>query len=150
METRKYKKETIDIIVLVLIFALLFFFVFIFAPSIAYAQDPGFDHTARFEDRWRKDGNLVTVQITKDNPVRIFVLGREEAKIDLSKLKITVRRLKPYPGKVLKINHLNNYYVVADKLDFKQATDLEVTTHLNNQKETFNFQLEQKVEDAIK
>lgn len=145
MELKKNKKDHTGLFFMTLL--LLGVFSFLFLLSRALAQDPGFDHTAKFEDRWRKEGNLVTVQITKAQPLRIFVLGREEAKVDLSKLKITVRRIKPYPGKILKINQFNNYYTIADPAEIKKATDLEITTHFKNQDETFNFQLNQDVHE---
>ena len=109
----------------------------------AWSQDPGFDHTARFEDRWSKQGQLVVVQISKGSPTRIFILGREEAKLDLSKFKITVRRAQPYPGKILKLNRFDNYYEVDERLDLKQITDLEVTTQLKDKNEIFHFDLHQ-------
>jgi hypothetical protein len=116
-------------------------FSLILIASHALAQDPGFDHTAKFEDRWRKEGQLVTVLITKARPMRIFVLGREEAKIDFAKFKITVRRAQPYPGKILKLNRFDNYYEVDDSNSLKQVTDLEVTAQLNDKNETFHFDL---------
>lgn len=115
----------------------------LFLSSHVLAQDPGFDHTARFEDRWRKEGQFLMVQISKGSPTRIFILGREEAKIDFSKLKITVRRAQPYPGKILKVNRFNNYYEVEDTKEFNQVTNLEVTTQLDNKKETLHFDLHQ-------
>lgn len=129
------------------LFIFLIMIVIFMVRAKLYAQDPGFDNTARFDDRWRKEGQLVTVQLSKGNPIKIFVLGREEAKVDLKHLKVVVRRLKPYPGQILKINQMGNYYEIADPQSLKSIHEIEVVTHLKDKKETFQFKLNQDVHE---
>lgn len=90
----------------------------------------------------RRQGQLVSVELVLGEPLRIFVVGREEAKVDLSDLSITVRRLKPYPGKVLSLDKFNNYYTISDPVDLKKPMDLEVTTKVKGKSETLHFKIE--------
>lgn len=92
-----------------------------------------------------QQGELFSVRISKGNPVRIFVVGREQAKFDLSKLSLTVRRIKPYPGKILTVNRFNDYFEVNDTKDFKDTTDLEIMTKIENKNEVFKFKLDKYV-----
>ncbi len=93
----------------------------------------------------RQEGQLVSIQLVLGEPLRIFVVGREEAKLDFSDLKVTVRRLKPYPGKVLSVDRHNNYFSVSESLDLKKRTDLEVTTKVKGKTETLRFKIENKL-----
>lgn len=100
---------------------------------------------------WRQDGQMVTVRVSRKSPIRIFVVGREEAKINPSNLRVTVRRAQPYPAKELKVDQYNNYYVVSDPAEANNITDLEITTHMNDQTgpqtvqdEVFHFNLNQR------
>ena len=120
--------------------AILFSFLLISIPS--FAQVPGLEPS--ISDPWRKEGQLVTIQISQGNPIRIFVVGREEAKIDLSNLALTVRRIKPYPGKILSVDRNNNYFVVTDAKEFKKSKEIEVVTKIKDKEETFRFELKQR------
>jgi hypothetical protein len=89
----------------------------------------------------KQEGQFFSVQISKGEPIRIFVVGKEEANLDLSKLTVTVRRLKPYPGKVLKIDRLGGYFQVNDTKEFNSTTDLEISTKVESKDEVFKFNL---------
>lgn len=93
----------------------------------------------------KKQGQLVTVRLVPGEPLRIFVVGREEAKINLSDLKVTVKRLKPYPGKTLAVDRYQNYFAVAEPIDRNQPTDLEVTTNLKGKSEVLNFTIKSQL-----
>lgn len=96
----------------------------------------------RATDPWRKEGQLVTVHISRGNPIRIFVVGREEAKIDPSNLQLTIRRLKPYPGQVVQPERVDGYFVLRNDANVLQgAEELEVVTRVNDQEESFQIQL---------
>jgi hypothetical protein len=116
-----------------------FSFFFLFISQFTFAQG-NLDH--RGQPEFRQEGQLVSVRIVKGEPVRIFVVGREEAKLDMSSLKLTVRRIHPYPGKVLSINRKNDYFVISEPIDFQKTTDLEVTTKVKDKSETLQFKLE--------
>ncbi len=111
-------------------------------PVFSSAQAPLVGNPGEFNsDVLKHQGKLVSVQLVMGEPVRIFVVGREEAKLDLADLKLTVRRLKPYPGKVLVTDQLSNYFAISDSAGLKGATDLEVTTEIKNKKEVHHFKL---------
>lgn len=93
----------------------------------------------------REEGQFFSIRISKDDPIRIYVVGREEAKFDLSKLKLTVRRLKPYPGKTLTIDQQNSFFTIRDSKDFNKSTDVEIETKMNNQSETFRIKIDKRV-----
>jgi hypothetical protein len=105
--------------------------------SVILTAIPSFSQTA---DQ-RKEGQLVTVQISYGNPIRIFIVGREEAKIDPSTMSLTVRRLKPYPAKILSVDKFNNYFVVSEPQEFKNSQEIEVITKIKGSDETFRFEL---------
>ncbi len=112
--------------------------------NLAFAQNET-DPLASPSQQWRKQGQLVSIQIVKGNPVRIFVVGREEAKLDLSNLKLTVKRLKPYPGKVLTVDRAQNYFVIPNTNEFNKVKDLEIQTIYNGQSETLRLDLDQNL-----
>ena len=122
-----------------------FFLIFVLLGPLplffASAQTPDFEQSWNTADQWRKEGQLVTIQISKGNPLRIFVVGKEEAKFDLSSLNLTIRRIKPYPGKTLSVNKMNNYFVVPDSSDFQQAQEIEIMAKVKDKNETFRFEL---------
>lgn len=89
-----------------------------------------------------KEGRLMSVSLTLGNPIRIFVTGREEAKLDLSKMKLTVRRLHPYPQQELKVNKDGNFYTVVNRdLQSNALQEIEVTTSVYKASESFNFKI---------
>jgi hypothetical protein len=96
-------------------------------------------------DQWRREGQLVTIQISRGSPIRIFVVGKEEAKLDLTTLSLTVRRIKPYPAKVLSVSQFSNYFVVSDPQEFHKSKEIEIVTKVKGTNETFHFNLKQKL-----
>lgn len=89
-----------------------------------------------------KEGRLMSVSLTLGNPIRIFVTGREEGKLDLSKMKLTVRRLQPYPPQELKVNRDGSFYTVVNRdLQNQPFQELEVTTSIYKTSESFNFRI---------
>lgn len=118
------------------------FIVVLFLPLIVSAQSFVDDPNHPNSTVMKRQGQLVSIELVLGEPLRIFVVGREEAKVDLSDLTITVRRLKPYPGKVLSIDKFNNYYTISEPVDLKKPTDLEVTTKVKGKSETLHFKIE--------
>tara|TARA_B110001454_G_C12723220_1_gene435928 strand:- start:11812 stop:12204 length:393 start_codon:yes stop_codon:yes gene_type:complete len=98
-----------------------------------------------FQDDMRKEGQFLTVHLSLGNPIRVFIVGKEEAKIDVSKLDITIRRLNPYPGKLLKLDRYDNYVVVNDLGEMQKDAELEIKLKSNDKTENFKFKLKQKV-----
>lgn len=98
-----------------------------------------------YKDDMRKEGQFLSVHLSVGSPIRIFVVGKEEAKVDLSKLKLTVKRLNPYPGKILKTDLRDHYYMVNDSEPMAQGAELEITLKSNTTDEKFRFNLKQNV-----
>ncbi len=106
------------------------------AYSGAEVQDPGRPRQPSFE----QEGQLFSIRIVRGEPVKIFVVGREEASLDLSQLKLVVRRLRPTPAANLKVTAGANYFTISEKIN--QSTDLEVQTQIKDKTETFKFKLD--------
>src|SRR5579872_2098345 len=75
----------------------------------------------------KQTGSLVSIQIVPKSPLKIFVVGREEAKFDLSHLKLFVRRLNQGAPQELKTLREGDHFVVSDEIKWDNPTDLEVT-----------------------
>ena len=93
-----------------------------------------------------KDGRYFTVTLFLGHPMRIFVAGKERAKLDLSKLKLEVNRVPADGSEKLEVNRDGNYYVIKDTgpLSLSGAgtvKTIEVKTTLPKKSETFQFKL---------
>ncbi len=93
----------------------------------------------------KQEGQLVSIRIVKGEPLRIFVIGKEEAKLDLSSLELTVRRLKPYPGRTLTTSLQDGYFIISEPSDLKETTDIAVTTKIKNKSETLRFKIKNRL-----
>lgn len=89
----------------------------------------------------KQEGQIFSVRLEMGEPIRIFVLGKEEAKIDINDLSLTVKRLKPYPGKILKLDQKDGSYQIAEPMELKGEPQLEVTAQSKDKKEKFKFKL---------
>lgn len=94
-----------------------------------------------YKDEMRKEGQFFSVHFSVGSPIRIFVVGKEEAKLDLSKLELTVRRLNPYPGKVLKADRYDHYFIVNEAKPVAQDSEFEITVKSKTSDEKFKFNL---------
>ncbi len=92
----------------------------------------------------RKEGQLFSLRLAPGEPMRIYVVGREEASFDFSKLSLNVRRLRPSPEKSLNLKKEAGFYTLDTDVPSKSDSELEVTTLLNDKKEVFHFQLKTK------
>jgi len=113
-------------------------------PCLTWAQTPAQDPSNLRQNTLNSQGQLLSLRLERGQPMRIFVVGKEEAKVDLSNLSITVRRLKPYPAKELSTDRYNNTFTVVAPADSKEPMELEVTTKVNSSSETFRFSLDKK------
>lgn len=100
-------------------------------------------------DPWRQEGRFFTIRISLNEPVRIFVAGKEEAKIDFSKMSVAVRRLRPYPPKILVVSRYDNYFQITDSGEFKGSDEIEIVAKSSKLKkrepeeDTFHFSVKQ-------
>lgn len=124
--------------------SLIFILFGLLASSASIAQTPDVEQSWKSADQWRKEGQFLSIQLSRGNPLRIFVVGKEEAKLDISTLNLTVRRLKPYPGKVLNVNKFDHYFEIADSSELKQAKEIEIMANVKDKSETFHFKLKKE------
>ena len=86
-----------------------------------------------------RQGKMFTLQITKGEPLRIYVLDREAARVDLKNLKIKVRRLNPYPPEDLQTNFEMDHFTISKVKKSQPLKEIEITTTVQEKQETFNI-----------
>lgn len=123
----------------------LFISLMMFTLVWAQAKDRDEDVNGEtFLQRQMQQGRLVTITLTLGNPVKIFITGKEEARLNLNNLKLKIRRLDPYPGEELRFNKMGNLYTVAIPETGKDLKLLEVTATVKDESESFQFRLDNK------
>jgi hypothetical protein len=115
--------------------------IILFSAFSVYGQVGDPSPSATPSTQWRKDGQFLTIEITKSQPVRVYVVGREKAEINLSKLKLTIIRTKPFPPKILQMNRYGQYYEVTDVAGFEKSKQLEIHALLDGKLDTFHLDL---------
>lgn len=108
---------------------------------LAQAQDYSSDPSHADLNSLRQNGKLVSIKINPKSPIRIFVVGREEAKFDITKLKLFVKRLTPTAEENVMTLREGDHFVIPEKPDWEYPTDLEVTAEATGKKEKFLFKL---------
>ncbi len=120
-------------------------FLAIMLPSMkAWADVDALDPLPQPVREWKKEGQFLTIQIVSGKPAKIYVFGREEAKLNLADLKLTVRRLNPYPGKTLSVDRAGNYFSLPYETDLEKIKKLEVKATVENKMEVFQFNFGEK------
>jgi hypothetical protein len=115
------------------------------SSGIAQAQSPAYPADDLTTRNLKQEGQMLSIRIVPGEPLKIFVLGREEAKADLTNLKLTIRRMKPYPAKTLSLSKSGDYFIVNEK-NLKGPLELEVNATVKEEKaEKFYFNLDQNL-----
>lgn len=102
-----------------------------------------------------RQGNLLSIRVVKGEPIRIYVLGRQEAEVDLSGIQVDLSldpsdmsiNLKPKKtnsDRILKLKRKENYFVIENPVAEDTVYKLEVKTKADGKKETFKFKLKNK------
>lgn len=100
-----------------------------------------------------QQGSLFALKVVKGQPIKIFVIGREEAEIDLSKielaadldisnLSLSIRQTNPKPGKILKIKRIENHFEIAEPIAPKNDLVIEIQDTKKDKKETFKIKMD--------
>lgn len=113
---------------------------FLLLPLCLRAEVPGDPSRPELESL-RREGQIVSLRLAPGNPLKIFVLGKEEARLDLAKLRLTVRRLEPNPVGELLVRNKDGYFSVDALGDHKEPQTIEISTKLGEKTETFRFRL---------
>lgn len=89
----------------------------------------------------KNQGGLLSLRISTTEPVKIYVVGKEEAQLDLSQLKLKVRRLEPYPAADIAIDQQTGYFTLKSSLQELKGAHLEVTTEHQDKTEVFKLKM---------
>ena len=90
-----------------------------------------------------QQGQLLNVRMSLGQPIKIFIVGKEEARIDLKDLNVRIRRLNPYPARDLVLSREGDYFVLGDEIAPDQETKIEVRAGLKGKKqEKFLFKFD--------
>lgn len=118
---------------------LVFVFAF-FLAAVAMAQSSS-TYTEKENEVLVRTGNIFTLRITRGEPLKIFVFGREEAQVSLSDLKLRVRRLKPYPVTDLPVQLEKDYFYINGSSSSIPLEEIEIITTEKAKKEKFKVNL---------
>jgi hypothetical protein len=91
-----------------------------------------------------QNGSLVSITLEMGEPIKIFVVGREEAKLDLKRLKLTVRRLSPLPVESVATQFNGSYFSFVEAFRATDSIKLEVKTRVQGKDETFQFDVKNR------
>jgi hypothetical protein len=115
-------------------------FLFFTLSQFAFAQNPL--PTEKLNSRiHQQQGQLFSVRLEQGKPLKIFVVGREQAKFNFKDMKLTVKSISPYKTETLAVNQQGEYFVVPQNDNKKSATALDVTVSVKDQTETLRFKL---------
>lgn len=104
----------------------------------------------------REQGSLLNIKFVPGKPIKIFIVGREEAEVDLSQTKwkadvdfanlsVSLKQTNPSPGKVLRIKRFENHYIVDDPLQLTNGTELRLDIDDKDKKHhTFKVKVKEK------
>lgn len=103
----------------------------------------------------REQGSLFSLKLVPGQPLKIYILGREEAEVDLSKAKfaaevdlsnlsVSVKQTNPNPGKILKIKRFENHYIVDDPLQLTNGMELHLQIKDKKDKQPHSFKVKVK------
>jgi len=90
-------------------------------------------------DVLKQEGRLVSVSLSLGEPLKIFVVGREEAQIDLSQMKLKIRKIKNGTSSDVGLQKHDGYYTLSEPLEL--PAELDVQTRLKTNTENFHFKI---------
>lgn len=93
-------------------------------------------------EQLQREGRYVNVTVQMGNPLKIFVAGKERARISTDNMKMEIKTLNKNGWEELKLNKFGNYYSADVATEQAPGGLLEVRTTLKNKKrESFKFNL---------
>lgn len=114
-------------------------------PFFLFARPGDFQNTDPQQETLQKEGQLLSMKLVLGEPLRLYVAGKEHGKIDLSKLKLKIRRIPSRAGSSeLMYSRLENHIEIPATLDSEKATNIEVTAELEEKKEKVTFTIDPK------
>ena len=117
--------------------------IFLFSSSVLAHPIPG--HTYRpSADIVQAEGQFFSIRMVRGEPTRFFVLGKEQAKLDLSTLRLTLKKHAAYKSQTLSLDLENNYFVLPEPVDFEAGSELELTASSREKTETLQIRIKDK------
>jgi len=93
-------------------------------------------------EQLQKQGRYVNVTLQMGNPLKIFVAGKERARLSLSDVKMEIKTISNSGWQEIQLNKYGNYYSASVGADQTAGGTLEVRTTLKNKKsESFKFNI---------
>jgi hypothetical protein len=103
----------------------------------------------------REQGSLFSLKFVPGQPIKFYIVGREEAEVDLSKTKwaaeidpanlsVSVKQTNSKPGKILKIRRFEDHYIVDDPLELTHGTELHLQIKDKKEKQPQSFKVKIK------
>jgi len=106
-------------------------------PELGFAQT-----VETSAEQLQREGRYVNVTLQMGNPLKIFVAGKERARVSTDSMKMEIKTLNKNGWEELKLNKYGNYYSADVASDQAPGGVLEVRTTLKNKKrESFKFNL---------
>lgn len=93
--------------------------------------------TMSAEETFQREGRFTTITVMLGNPIKIFVAGKERARLDTKQLKLEVRPSSATEWEELKFNSYGNYYSVKNPAIGSEPKLLEVRATIKKKSETY-------------
>lgn len=92
------------------------------------------------EGSLQREGQLISIQVSRGRPVRVFVVGKEEANFDISKLKLSIKRLDKNGEKAHVLQRTKEgYYTSTDSFTLEKNESFQIDAYLKEKEEKFIF-----------
>ncbi|MGE3757212.1 MAG: hypothetical protein AB7H97_05620 [Pseudobdellovibrionaceae bacterium] len=114
----------------------------ILLSQILYSYPGEFESTRPALAQLAQEGQLVSIKLVLGEPVKILVVGRERAQLNLSTLNLSVKESQNGTQNVLPVSKDGNFFLLTRQP--KRPSDLEVTAEVQGKTETFKFRIDQK------
>lgn len=106
-------------------------------PEMAFTQT-----VETSAEQLQREGRYVNVTVQMGNPLKIFVAGKERARLSPGDMKMEIKTLDRSNWEELKLNKYGNYYSATVESERAPGGVLEVRTTLKDKKqESFKFNL---------
>lgn len=126
--------------------------VLMMVPFMIFAQKTTPDSEKNEFSVISQQGSLFSLKVVPGNPIKIFVLGRESAEIDISNidlsaeldvsdLSISIRQVGKTNGPFLKIKKVKKHFELVEPLKMSTETVLEMKAQQKDKEETFKVKI---------
>lgn len=112
------------------------------AGIVFFAKQAEADPVRPELNQLRQEGCLVTVEVIPiQKTIRLLIVGREEVKLSMTDLKLTVRSLSPVQSEFVTFKQDGNFYTPSEPFNIENVKDIEVKAESGFKSETLQFNL---------